>query len=49
MTTLTDKNLGVREHKKFGVTIMPENKDGEGEQKLYRCFKKDFGPFTNRH
>ncbi len=25
---------------------MPENNDGEGEQKLHRCFKKDFGPLT---
>ncbi len=32
MTTLTDMNLGVRERNKFGVTVMPENNDGEGEQ-----------------
>ncbi len=48
MITLTDKNLGVREHNKSEVTIMMENNDSEGEQKLHRCFKKGFGPFTNQ-
>ncbi len=42
MITKIVQNLGERS----GVIIMMENNVGEGEKKLYRCFRKNNGRLT---